>query len=173
MPFCSGYVLLDSGNLLIAGGPLWQVYTDSANEDGVPTTRGPVSLYVPSEPLTYEDGGWAVTDSLPDASGATIPTACADNPLNRNRYYPTLTTMPDGRVLVSAGDFWNDCNGDSIMTNTVQLGIEFGQNPKWLLYDDTQAAGSKWEVQSPFQSGGFTNPWSPSGVTPMASYPQE
>ncbi|MBZ0267280.1 hypothetical protein K8I85_03930 [bacterium] len=163
--FCGGYVALADGKLLIVGGPYWQICTDpdTASATGVPVTDGPASLYDPSDSLAY-NLGWLSTDDLPEESGGYIPGGnCANNPLNLNRYYPTLTTLPDGRILMAAGDFWNDCNSDSILGI---LGYEVTQQERWVIYDPAASAGSKWEVESPY--GSFNRPYSGK----MFSYPQ-
>jgi galactose oxidase len=82
--FCAGHAFLADGRLLVAGGHI----ADSA---GIDTAV----LYQPggADGTTGRLGSWAMTA-----------------PMNRGRWYPTATTLPDGSVLVVSGSY--SVNGD-------------------------------------------------------------
>ena len=75
--FCAGHAFLPDGRLLVVGGHL-------SDSDGV----NQASLYTPASPATNTPGTWT-------------PTAL----MNKGRWYPTATTLPDGSVLVLAGSY--------------------------------------------------------------------
>jgi hypothetical protein len=87
------------------------------------------------------------------------------NVLSRERYYPTVTTLEDGRVLLTAGDYWIDCDNDSTIDAS-----EFLQQERWAIYDPAQPDGEKWQVDG---AGTFTIPWTPAaGESTVPDYPR-
>jgi hypothetical protein len=74
--FCSGHVHLADGRLLFAGGHV-------SSRPGDPVTAGRLHLFDPRGP----GEGWQ-----------RVPV-----PLARERWYPSLVTLPDGRVLIASG----------------------------------------------------------------------
>ncbi len=84
--FCAGHAFLPDGRLLVAGGHV----TDSAGLDTA---------------WLYEPGD---RDDPTGGLGRWTPTAR----MNRGRWYPTATALPDGSVLVVSGSF--SVNGDGL-----------------------------------------------------------
>lgn len=84
--FCSGFAHLPDGRLLVAGGHIWESGDSNQGNNG-----GDLFIYDPrNEP------GW---------------TRLASAPLEPHRWYPTVTALPDGRMLISSGSrdaFRND-----------------------------------------------------------------
>jgi hypothetical protein len=60
------------------------------------------------------------------------------------RYYPTCTRLPDGRILVNAGDYWDDDDGDGVIDTTPPPSETKQHLKAWLIYDP--AATTKWSV---------------------------
>lgn len=77
--FCSGHVHLADGRLLFAGGHV-------SSRPGDPATAGWLHLFDPRGPRGPGEG-WR-----------RVPI-----PLRQDRWYPTLATLPDGRVLIASG----------------------------------------------------------------------
>lgn len=95
--FCCAQVPLESGDVLLVGGNYWE---------GV-------------SPCTVATDGWA---SLYDRETQLI-TRIADIPFGQPlisdpgttsylRYYPTATRLPNGHILVTGGDCWDDLDTD-------------------------------------------------------------
>jgi hypothetical protein len=79
--FCSGHVHLADGRLLFAGGHV-------SSRPGDPATAGWLHLFDPQAQGPQGPGeGWRRVPS----------------PLRQERWYPTLVTLPDGRVLIASG----------------------------------------------------------------------
>jgi galactose oxidase len=89
--FCAGHAFLPDGRLLVVGGHL-------SDSDGV----NQAALYIPAPPATTTSGTWT-------------PTAL----MNRGRWYPTATTLPDGSVLVLAGSY--KANGTTVHNTIPQV----------------------------------------------------
>ena len=122
---------------------------------------------------------WEVTDDLPYETGQPLldyhpsnaPEVrdCVDeseggwseNPRSLARYYPTVVKLDGGRVLVAAGDYWIDCNGDMDMENNPN-GTEVSLHRKWAIYDHDALPGNRWSWDNNVltgSGGSFTNPW--------------
>jgi hypothetical protein len=89
--FCAGHAFLPDGHLLVVGGHL-------ADSDGV----NQASLYDAGPPSPSGPGTWT-------------PSAL----MNKGRWYPTATALPDGGVLVLAGSYKE--NGTSLQNTTPQV----------------------------------------------------
>ncbi len=157
-PFCSGYVAVDN-RLFIYGNDLWHVWTLSPVH--IPVTTTWASFFDPGPTITDPRPttmNWIDAGPVPQNSGSDN-TVCDGVEWSLARYYPTCTLLPDGRVLMAAGDFWTDCNGD----HDVQTwAAEYDQQERWLIYDPST---NTWEVD--IDPGGFNNPWNQE----MVSYP--
>lgn len=77
--FCSGHVHLSDGRLLFAGGHV-------SSRPGGPATAGWLHRFDPRVPRESGEG-WQRLAA----------------PLAQERWYPSLVTMPDGRVLIASG----------------------------------------------------------------------
>jgi len=93
--FCSGHALLEDGRLLAAGG------TRKWGGGGVHPTGHFIGLrdgylFDPSDDL------WHQTGKLVTQRAAEVPTG-KDIEKTGGRWYPTLLTLPDGRVLAVSG----------------------------------------------------------------------
>jgi hypothetical protein len=116
--YCSGHAMMSDGAVLVAGG----------QDDRVPPPPGP--------PFNYGDGWgtiWAVA-LIPDDSAPSrarwLQRRAMDNqgaeppPWDFARWYPTLTTAPDGSVLATSGtEFMTppDEQTDRVYNKKVQL----------------------------------------------------
>ncbi len=122
---------------------------------------------------------WTATDNLDHETGSfpqpQLPCGepgYGDDVWNTGRYYPTCTLLEDGRVLVTAGDYWTDCIQNGCLTPDV--GDEYSNQPIWAIYDPLAAPGSRWTWDDLATSGGtFSNPWAAAngGDGRMFSYP--
>jgi hypothetical protein len=101
--FCSGHALLSTGDVFVAGG----------NVTGGPAGGGLYEAFL-FDPRNASDSeqpyGWAL-----------VP-----EDMEVDRWYPTLTTLADGRILISGG----------------ASRVAFGQN-KFEVYDPTAVAGQQ------------------------------
>ena len=95
--FCTGYTVLQDGDLLLAGGDWGRHVLGTSNP----------RRFVPADP-------WV---SVLDNAATPTLTMIAPMP-GLARYYPTALTEPDGSVLVIGGDHWEDANGDSLVGTT-------------------------------------------------------
>lgn len=78
--FCGGSAHLPDGRLFVAGGHV--VPPDLAQHKGHTSNGGHMHIYDPTEA-----GGWTLVDQ----------------PMNQVRWYPTVTCLPDGRMLITSG----------------------------------------------------------------------
>jgi hypothetical protein len=90
--FCSGHAFLPDGRLLVGGGHL-------ADGDGV----NQAALYQ-TEAGASRAGVWSATGLM-----------------NKGRWYPTATTLPDGRALMLGGQYKINGTGDSLPNMTPQV----------------------------------------------------
>jgi galactose oxidase len=96
--FCSGHTFLEDGRLLVVGGHR----RDSDGIDQAVLYNAATNQWIPTAPMTAPNG-----DEV-------------------RRWYPTLTTLPNGDVLVFAGSFINAQN----QTVNVDL-IQIWSNGTW------------------------------------------
>ncbi len=89
--FCAGHAFLPDGRLLVAGGHNFD--SDGLNQ---------AIIYTPASPDSEDPGTW--TPITPMGRIDTV------GPESMRRWYPTATTLPDGRVMVSAGSYKLDPN---------------------------------------------------------------
>jgi len=82
--FCSGHVVLSDGRLLVAGGNV------DGQGVGIPHT------------FTYNPYGQPLDGSFPDDDVADFGWK-VEGQMTIDRWYPTLTALPDGNVLISSG----------------------------------------------------------------------
>lgn len=96
--FCAGHAFLPDGRLLVAGGH-W------ADGDGV----NQACIY------DWRTNQWTATDEMTTTTGQEL-----------GRWYPTLTTLPNGNVLVLSGSYVNDA-GQFINVDLLQV----WENGEW------------------------------------------
>lgn len=79
--FCSGHALLPDGRLLIAGGHIGGPFTNNAR------------------------GAFIFDGFLPNSAGVISPGNFLEQPvwMQNARWYPTVTALPDGKMLISSG----------------------------------------------------------------------
>ncbi len=114
--FCSGQTLLPNGNVLVAGG----------NVNNNPGAGGLYQAFS-FDPRTATDQqpyGWT---RLSDSNGAP-------EDMEVDRWYPTLTGLPDGRVLISGGASRvpNGQNSFEVLDPTAPPGQQIGKLPSSL-----------------------------------------
>lgn len=90
--FCAGHAFLPDGRLLVAGGH-W------ADGDGL----GQAALY------DWRTNRWTATDRMVTTAGQEL-----------RRWYPTLTALPNGNVLVLSGSYL-DANRQFIVVDLLQV----------------------------------------------------
>ncbi len=118
--FCCGHAQMTDGRVLFVGGTSKGVY----GHKGV-QIFDPKRYSTPEETsggLTYKYG-WAVIDAM-----------------KRDRWYPTITPLPDGRMLVSSGlhhfemvTFGGMSGASTAIENRPHI-VELTRQPKWSLY---------------------------------------
>jgi hypothetical protein len=109
--FCSGHSFLTDGRLLVAGGH----YSDGSTPALMPTDAtqngaGPGYIGL-SDVNIYNYKGSIVNGSnyvWQTQNNSFTPAMSA------RRWYPTSTTLADGKVVVVSGQKWADANGNSI-----------------------------------------------------------
>lgn len=167
-PMCGGYATTAEGKLLIVGGRLYHFYPQ--NPPWAPVTTGWVSLFDPTGSLSWPtppysdppplDSAWHGLHELPDASGAN--SGCDATTHGTGRYYPTLTELDNGKVLLTAGSFWWNCNGDNFIDDN-----EITNLPTWAIYDPLSQPNPPnygWTLDG-LAGGSFQRPWP--GVLPL------
>ncbi|TGB03162.1 glyoxal oxidase [Streptomyces sp. MZ04] len=77
--FCGGSAHLPDGRLFVAGG---HVIPPGLSHEGHSSNGGHMHIYDPTK-----SGGWTLVDQ----------------PMSQVRWYPTVTCLPDGRMLISSG----------------------------------------------------------------------
>lgn len=106
--FCSGHALLPDGQLLAAGGTLRWAFPDSRDEEDnlvhfhgghFPGVRE--SYRFEFLPAGSEQWEATATKLVTARAGDVIPGGDLEN--TGGRWYPTLLTLPDGRVLAMGG----------------------------------------------------------------------
>ncbi len=122
--FCGGHTFLADGHLLSAGGHYSagevnrsvSAVNTSGNPDYIPGA-GNVDSYIGTRDLNIFD-----YRTLPNTSGNGWQKSAAGDvtPMSYRRWYPTATTLADGRVLVTAGQRYGGPLGSN---TTVQAEI--------------------------------------------------
>jgi hypothetical protein len=90
--FCADQRLLKDGRVLAAGGTIWKndpVDLTPYTDPGQPAAGGPAGtaeLFGNDAARTFSGSGWTLHAAM-----------------NKGRWYPTATTLSDGRVLVTGG----------------------------------------------------------------------
>lgn len=143
-PMCGGYATIPDGRLLIVGGRFYDYY-----HPWTPITTGWVSLFDPAGAMHLPPGGaWEGLSDLPHASGDS---SLCGHVFGTGRYYPTLTELATGKVLLTAGSFWTDCDHDT----TIDVG-ESTDLDTWAIFNPSD---STWTLDSGASGGTFTRPW--------------
>jgi hypothetical protein len=154
--FCSGHAHLPDGKLLIVGG---NRRIQVAPNKYVAHTEGWASLFDPAATADPFYGDSTDTD-LPAVTGM-------DAHGNPARWYPTVTELPDGKMLLTSGTFWFDVDGDSLN----EAG-EYFEQKKWVVLDSyTSTPGVPWSWALGWET--YTNPATPSPIWSytMTEYP--
>ena len=100
--FCSGMMLLPDGQMLIAGGAI-QGNRDAGNDvvHLYDYRTGNITMLGDEGHLMLMEDGQHIPMPMPMSNPHQMP--MADNDLIEARWYPTLTTLPDGRMLIQGG----------------------------------------------------------------------
>jgi hypothetical protein len=125
--FCAGHAFLADGRLVVAGG------TEKFPESG-----GPHHQHYPGLPTTW------LFDPTPP-SGQAHWTQVQD--MAGGRWYPTLVTLRDGRVLALSG---HPANSDTRHNNSTLEVLDPGAGPSWLSFGDSAEILSSDPHDSPF-----------------------
>ena len=122
--FCSGHSFLADGRLLVAGGHysngnVANAQTQAATfpSDVLTNNRGngyvglrEVNIFNYKGNLNSNQTGY-VWQTSANIVGQPVPTLPA---MNYRRWYPTNTTLSDGKVVVTSGQEWADAAGNSV-----------------------------------------------------------
>ena len=92
--FCGGAAHLPDGRILVAGGHETPDYS-AKNNDNITDNANHIYIYDPSK------GAWEKTSV--EFIRVKDPIDPKNPPANPIRWYPTITTLPDGRMLVTSG----------------------------------------------------------------------
>ena len=97
--FCAGHAMSPSGDILIAGGNYWD-----GSDTCLVATEGWAAVY---------DIGTKTISAIADMPwGEHVPTWTAPNDSSYLRYYPTVTPLPNGKLVIVGGDYWVDLNSN-------------------------------------------------------------